>query len=953
MIGPSASLRFTVLGPIRAWTGDEELGLGTPQQRAVLAALLLRRRHPLTVGELVDAVWGEDPPSGAVSVLRTYVSRLRKVLEPERETGADPQVMVSVADGYALRLPQDALDLDVFERRVGEAKRLRAAGDVHRAADLLHEALGAWGGAPLAGVPGPLADIERMRLSDYRLATLESRIEMDLELGCHAEIVPELRALIREHPLREEIGRLLMLALYRCGRQAEALAAYRAIRGTLVAELGVGPGPVLRELQHRILNDDPALTDPSPADPGPTDPAPTDPAPADPVPVDLGPADPAPQPSSAAHTQPPQTAPEQSAQSRPSPTEPAPAPRPALIAPAQLPADPPTFTGRAAELERLQSLLAEDGTGPAVVVISGMAGSGKSALATHWAHRIAPRFPDGVLHVDLRGFDPTGTAIAADDAVRGFLDALGVDPRQLPAGPDARAALYRSLLAGRRMLVVLDNARDTDQVRPLLPGAPGCLAVVTSRDQLTTLVAVDGARTIDLDLLPLSDARGYLARRLGMTRLAAEPRAASEIVTLCGRLPLPLATVAARAATHPDFPLSALVAELREGHGSLDAFAGADPATDTRTAFSGSYRLLAPATARLFRLLALHPGPDIDASAAAALAGAPLRETRPLLAALTRAHLLTEHQPGRYVLHDLLRVHAAELTQDHDTPAERDAAMRRTLDHYLDAACTAAARLSPDSPALLTAPDAAGPRDSADCEQALAWFAAEQPVLLVAVEQAATTGFEGHSWQLAWALMPFLQHAGRRSEQVAVQTIALAAAQRAGDRTGQAHCRRNLARAHVQAERYDNALAQAQHALDTFVELGDRSGQALAHGDLAEVLLRQDKLHQALRHQRHALHLHRAVGDRPGQAHACTRTGWILALRGEHSRALSYCRQALALSEEVGDRVTQAAVWDTLGHIHHRRGDHREAASAYERACDLNPGPGQGTSDPGPTVMAP
>ncbi|MEU3143581.1 BTAD domain-containing putative transcriptional regulator [Streptomyces sp. NPDC006999] len=599
------SVRFAVLGPVRAWRGKRELDLGSPQQRVVLALLLLRRGRPVPLGELLGAVWGEEPPAAAVSVLRTYVSRLRKVLEPGRDRAAgQPRVVVSVGDGYVLRIPDDALDLAVFQRRVARAKRARAAGDVSGAAELLHAALGEWQGAALAGLPGPLAETVRSWLDEEWLTALEARLDVDVQLGRHHEVIAELIPLTGRHPLREQLCRLLMLALYRSGRQAEALAAYRGTRSALVRELGVEPGASLQNLHDRILAADPALMpDPAPAPLRPAyplrqlrpsvTPVASEPSvvasadgragddtatggrTADEPASDDGPAD---RPTDGADRCDPHGTPEGTAR------------------PAQLPADLPTFAGRHAELERTEALLPEDGSPPSTVVISaigGMGGIGKSTLAVHWAHRVADRFPGGQLYINLRGFDPTGSAVTPDDAVRIFLDALGVPPMRIPSGLDAQVALYRSLLARSRLLILLDNARDTEQVRPLLPGSPGCLVIVTSRNRLTGLVAGEGAQPLTLDQMTSAEAHDLLARRLGTDRLAAEPEAADEIIARCGRLPLALAIVAAHACAHPAFPLSAIADEVSDSHGSLDAFAGGDDiTTDVRAVFSWSYKAL-------------------------------------------------------------------------------------------------------------------------------------------------------------------------------------------------------------------------------------------------------------------------------------------------------------------------------------------------------------------------
>lgn len=448
-------------------------------------------------------------------------------------------------------------------------------------------------------------------------------------------MIAELTALTGEHPLREQLWRLLMLALYRSGRQAEALAAYRKTRSTLVAELGIEPGAALRELHNRILTADAAL--------------------------DLSASGPA-----------------ESQEPLWERTDPIASPTARQAAsPAQLPADLGTFTGREAELAQLKGLLPDDGEPPTTLLISaigGMAGIGKTTLAVHWAHRIAHRFPDGQLYINLRGLHPTGSAMPPAEAIRIFLDALGVPAQNIPASPEAQAALYRSLLAGRRMLILLDNARNAEQIRPLLPGSSGCLVIVTSRSQLTGLVANDGAHPLTLNPMTPAEAHGFLARRIGAARLAAEPRAADELITLCARLPLALAIVAARAATYPGFTLDAIAQELRDNQGSLDAFTGYDPTTDIRAVFSCSYETLSAPAARLFSLLGLHSGPDLSAPAAAALAGLSSAKTQRLLVELTGAHLLTARAPGRYTLHDLLRIYAVERVVAEGTPQERDRA---------------------------------------------------------------------------------------------------------------------------------------------------------------------------------------------------------------------------------------------------------------------------------------
>src|SRR5262249_36267917 len=519
--------------------------------------------------------------------------------------------------------------------------------------------------------------------------------------------------------------------------------------------------------------------------------------------------------------------------------------------PRQLPAAVAHFAGRVGELAMLTGLLrGRADTGGTVVIsaIGGTAGGGKTALAVYGAHRGAGRVPDGQLYGNLRGFDPSGQVMAPAEAVRRFLDALQVPPERIPVDLDAQAALYRSQLAGKRMLVVLDNARDTAQVRPLLPGAPTCLVVVTSRNQLTGLVANDGARPVTLDLLTDEEARQLLAQRLGADRVAAESAAVEQIITRCAHLPLALALVAARAAIRPHAGLRVLAEELRDTGHRWQALTGDDPASDVQAVLPRSYQPPTPPPAPLFRPLGLHPARDISAPAAASLAGLPPSAVRPVLAELTGASLLVEHTTGRYTFHDLLRAYATDLAHRTDTDQQRHTATARILDHYLHTAYTAERLLNPArDPITLTphAPDVT-PQHPADYQQALDWCTVEYPGLLAAVDQAAATGFDTHTWQLAWTLAPFLNRRGHWHDWAAAGRAAVAAAQRLADPTTQTHAHRNLASAYTRLGRFDDAHTQLSHALDLYRQVGDQVGQARTHHNLSHLWERQGHPAQAL-----------------------------------------------------------------------------------------------------------
>jgi tetratricopeptide (TPR) repeat protein/transcriptional regulator with XRE-family HTH domain len=613
----------------------------------------------------------------------------------------------------------------------------------------------------------------------------------------------------------------------------------------------------------------------------------------------------------------------------------------AAAVPRQLPAAVADFAGRGAELAALTQIL--DGVGtrpPGTVVISaigGTAGVGKTALALHWAHQVASRFGDGQLHVNLRGFDPSGTPATPEAAIRGFLDALGVPPERIPAGPEAQASLYRSLLADKRMLIVADNARDEQQVRPLLPASPGSLVLVTSRSQLSGLGAADGARLISLDVLSHAEAVHLLAVRLGTARAAAEPAASGRIASLCACLPLALAVAAARAAARPGFSLAALADELTDSAGRLDALDVGDPAASMRAVFSWSTRQLTGEAARMFRLLGIHPGPDITLPAAASLAAVPEADARRLLRELARAHLIAEHVPGRYAFHDLLRAYAADQARAHDSQDEREAAIGRVLDHYLHTAARATRLLNPaKEPVLLTPPRAgAAPGQPADYSQALAWFEEEHQVLLAGVSLAAGSGLDSHAWQLPWAMASFQEIRGHWQEWAATQRTALAAASRLGDAAGQAVCSRLLAMACTDLGDHAQARVHYASSLELYQRLGDRLGESKVHDNLGWLAEREGRNADALGHFEQALRVCQAIGDKVFVAGALNNVGWCHGLLGDYQQARAFCRQAVTLSAEADNRWTGADAWDSLGYAERHLGNFAEATACYQRALSL------------------
>jgi tetratricopeptide (TPR) repeat protein/transcriptional regulator with XRE-family HTH domain len=611
----------------------------------------------------------------------------------------------------------------------------------------------------------------------------------------------------------------------------------------------------------------------------------------------------------------------------------------APLPPHQLPPAPRHFAGRAAELRAMTAALedATDGAAVLVTAVDGTAGIGKTALALHWAHQVHDRFPDGELYVNLRGFDPGGTAVMATEALRRFLGAVGVAAAQIPADLDAQAAAYRSRLAGRRMLILLDNARDADQVRPLLPGTPGCLVLVTSRNQMPGLVAVNGAYPLTLDLLGANEASQLLTRRLGAQRTGAEPDAVEEIVAYCAGLPLALALAAAHAATRPQHPLRRSAEQLRDRRHRLNELSASEPTTDLHAVFSWSYDALSAAGARLFRLLGLHPVPDVSAAAAASLTGLRQRQVRQLLAELVRVSLITEHSPGRYGCHDLLHAYASELTQAYDAEPDRRGARHRMLDHYLHTGHAAALLIYPERDPITVQPAQPGVivEHLADATAATAWLTTEHRVLMAAIADALANGFPMHTWQLAWSLTTIHDRHGHWHDWVVAQEAAVAAAGRLADSAAQGIAHRLLGRAYTRVGRHEDAQEQLRYALDAFEAVGERTRQAHTHLDLADTLLDTEQHREALAHVRRALALYRATGHQVGQADALAGIGLVLAMLGDHATALGYCEQALALHQALGHSFGQATTWDNLGLVHQQLGHHTEAAKCYRQAAAL------------------
>jgi DNA-binding SARP family transcriptional activator len=883
-------MRFALLGPLTA-TGPagEQLTVPGPRQRVLLAVLLLHANRPVPADTLAELVWDGRPPAGYAVTLRSHVRRLRRTLGP----GAAQ--LRTREPGYLIQLAGADLDVLQFEALCQDAAAAVRAAQWPAASGAAAQALRLWRAEPLLDVPSQVLRDEFVpRLEQLRLQVLEDQIEADLQLGQYARLVPQLHDLTAQYPLREHLHAQLMQALAHSGRQAEALQAYQDARRALAGELGIEPGPELRGWQERLLD---GQAGPVPAAPAP------EPA-AEPAPLP---------PAGAAASQPPR----------------------------MLPAAVPHFSGRAAELGQLTRLLDRRGgrtqDATLVSVIHGTAGVGKTTLAVRWAHQVADRFPDGQLYVNLRGFDPAGPPVSPAQAIQGFLEALSVPAGQLPGSLDAQAGLYRSLLAGQQVLILIDNARDVSQVRPLLPGGAGCLVLVTSRERLTGLIAAEAAVPVALDVLAAAEAAAMLRGRLGADRVLHEPEAVRRLIEVTARLPLALSVAAARAAQRPSSPLAALAAELADFRGRLDALDAGDGVTSVRAALSWSYQQLSEPAARMFRLLSLHPGPDVGAAAAASLAGLGPAQAARALDELSRTHLVAEPTPGRFTFHDLLRAYAAELAAGQDSAAERQAATRRMLDYYLHSAYAATLQVYPaaDRFEFPAPPPVVQPEQPASVQAGLAWLSTEYQVLLAVTSQAAEAGFDQHAQDLPIVLATFLDRRGRAADSAALHRLSLAAAQRRGDRLGQAMVHRFLGRSLIRLDAYPDGYAHLGQAMELFAAVGDRLGQARSHLALAMALQQQGRPAEALTHAEQALPLFRSVGHRAGEAAAVTTLGGHHAQLGHYDQALAYCAQGLDLHRELGNQDGAAESWAQLGEAHLGLGDTAAAIASYQQALRL------------------
>ncbi|MBB6435527.1 AfsR/SARP family transcriptional regulator [Streptomyces candidus] len=859
-------VRFSLLGPVRAWRDGEPVPAGSPQQRALLALLLLREGRTATAAELIDGIWGGEPPSQALAALRTYASRLRKTL------GAD--VLVSESGGYAIRPERGALDLAVAQQLAAEAEAARTAGDRCGARTLLARAIGLWDGEALASVPGPYAQSQRARLEEWLLQLTETRLDLDLEVGCHAEAVAELTALTAAHPLRERLRELLMLALYRCGRQAEALAVYADTRRLLADELGVDPRPELSRLQQRILAADTELAEP---------------------------------------------------------VETPPSAVPAVVLPAQLPASVPDFTGRATLVRELGERLAHAETSVmAVSALAGIGGVGKTTLAVHVAHAARPHFPDGQLYVDLQG---AGARPAEPETVLGsFLRALGTPDTAIPDSLDDRAALYRSTLDGRRVLVLLDNARDASQVRPLLPGTPGCAALVTAR---TRMVGLAGAHLVDLDVMSPEEALQLFTRIVGEERVAAEREASLDVVAACGFLPLAIRIAAARLAARRTWTVSVLAAKLADERRRLDELQAGDLAV--KATFELGYGQLEPAQARAFRLLGLADGPDLSLAAAAAVLDLPLYDAEDLLEALVDTSLLESASPGRYRYHDLVRLYARACAErDEQPPGERESALSRLLDFYLATAAGVYALERPgDRLVDHLEPVGRTGLQFTDRHDAQDWLYREAGPLLACVRQSAGPGTVRRAADLLWAARDLGESGANAREYESTAQAVRTAAHALGDERTEGRALLNLADVHSTSGRFDRAKLEAEQAGVLATAAGDLLTSCWALNALAIMAIYQNHHHEGEDHLTRAIAGFRKLDDQPGEASALCNLSRIRLATGHTTSAVSLAQQGIRVYDKMGHHLRGANGRYALGLALAEDGRHEAASAQLHQALDV------------------
>ncbi|HLH58362.1 MAG TPA: BTAD domain-containing putative transcriptional regulator [Streptosporangiaceae bacterium] len=984
-------MRFRILGPLEVQTGGAWTSIGAAKWRAVLARLLLSAGQIVSTDTLIDELWGDEPPARATNLVSIYVLRLRRLIGD-----TDGKIIVTRAPGYQLRLAADDLDAQQFGLLLGQGRQALTNGDPQQAAKLLTDALSLWRGKALADVSqSAFIEAEAERLDELRLSATELRIEADLACGRHRDVIPELHRLLADQQLKEELWLLLMRALDGAGRRAEALTAYEQARTVIADQLGVDPGPEIQQLFQELLAEDaqqsPAAKQASAArkrkarpDAGEfttTGQKDTEYSPAEGTAAgesrgeQVGAASPD-------SSGPPGSIALGTVDTGAAPGEEAAAPAPPEPGPMQLPADIADFTGREMHVRQLCSLLSVVGRGDdspgavPVALVAGAGGLGKTTLAIHAAHRIRADYPGGQLYVDLLGASPQPLAPA--DVLARFLRDLGVKGEQIPVSEDERAALFRTRLNGRRVLLLLDNARDAAQVRPLLPGTASCAVIVTSRSRLSDLV---GGGLVHLDVLDDAEALALFSRIVGTQRAAAEPDATAELLVACAGLPLAIRISAARLAARSNWTIRSLANRIGDEHRRLDELKVGDLAV--RASFEVSFASLPAsvtrggvAPARAFRMLGLWQGPSIALDAAAALLGEPEGKVADVLEFLVDAHLLESSAPDCYSFHDLLRVYAAERAAAEEPDEARQDAVRRIVAWYLHTASAADSIVSPqrDRPDLDPVPPGCHPLTFTTLGGALEWCQQERGNIVAAARLAAGAGLHAIAWKLPVAVLSCFNRLSFRTEWLDSQLIALNSVRIAGDRPAEAWVLNNLGLVCIQ-QRTDDAVGYFEAALAIRRECGDLRGEAISRNNLADAYLRLGRTAEALDQFERTLSVLREAGNRYGEGAVLTGMGQAHLNLGHADEAIGYLQQgreifvdintphgedvavhhlaraylelgrtqdairsfhdALTISRAVGDRDSQALTLMFLGRAQRRAGNLEQARESWAGAQAL------------------
>jgi DNA-binding SARP family transcriptional activator len=869
-------LEFRVLGPVEALRDGVLIPLGRGRLPTLLASLLLHPNETVAADSLAEMVWDTDLPEHPRAALASGLSRLRRLL------GDD--VIDTVPEGYRLRVEPDRLDLLRFRHLIAVA-RGAGAGAYEDAVAALDEAIGLWREPVLRNVRSAVLDREVLpELVERYLEAQEDRAELCLLLGRHAVVVSELPTLVRQYPYRERMVGLLMVALYRSGRQADSLAAYERLRTALGQELGIDPGAALQNLHVEILRADPRL------DGKPLAPAEHD-------------------------------------------REPRPAT--ATVPPRQLPAVMGPLYGREQALADLDRGLAEAGSGPLLVSIVGPGGIGKTALAVRWAHQVADRFPEGQLYLDLRGYGPD-TPLTLAGALERLLRSFTLDPAQIPADVEGRASLLRSLLGERRMLIVLDNARDSEQVRPLLPGS-ACAVVVTSRNQMRALTARDGARRVSLAPIDVDAAAAVLAAATGRTAEDFALDEVADLVELCAGLPLAIRVTAERLARDLGrSDLGSVNLTLRDRSGRLDELDSGDgELTDLRAVLSWSYEALDPEAARAFRLVATQPGSSIGLAAAASLLGASQHTARRLLDRLAGVHLIEQPRHDRYAMHDLLRAYGVERSR---IDGADEHAIRRLYDWYLRTAVNARDQLyrRPVTNRIEPPPSEVTPLEFTDVKEAQDWFDLEYPVLVTIIDHAAGHGHEEHAWKAVWALWEYFYRRKLWDSWAATHETGLAAARRCGSRSGEMQMLDGLGSLYEKKDLWEKAIELRTAALKLAREDHNRYREASILQNMGVAYYIGGDLARSHEYLRDALVILDDIDDAPDRTTVLNNLGELLNAMGRHAEAIDHLGRGLAhIRHSETDRSFSVLI-DNLGLAYAGLGDHETAIEHFQLALESN-----------------